>query len=200
MPRVNYRSFNLWQLEQLYTEHWTLFDSPIARSKMGVVSQYLMECFNNNNYYLCVCVAVERRNDSILKLHTVHTTSNITSTIKNLSCPPLLLSLPAELQWMSWSPFKLGLLLISVMQHSPSPAVSFTQVLTYFDLHNPLLSFLRWERHTYVPTLVVNISGQYLWWLWYQIFTKCRLKLHVPSIPLAVEVFFCIDLIIFEGR
>ena len=62
-----------------------------------------------------------------------------------LSLPPSSLShsLPTELQWMSWSPFKLGLLLISAMQHSPSPAASFTQALTYFDLHNPLLSFLR---------------------------------------------------------
>ena len=62
--------------------------------------------------------------------------------IHHFSCS-LSLSLPAELQWMSWSPFKLGLLLISAMQHSPSPAASFTQALTYFDLHNPLLSFLR---------------------------------------------------------
>ena len=69
------------------------------------------------------------------------------------------LSCCAELQWMLWSPFKLGLLLISAMQHSPSSAAAFTQAFTYFDLHNPLFSFFRWETRPGI-NLFINLGGE----------------------------------------
>ena len=54
------------------------------------------------------------------------------------------------LQWQSWSPFKLGLLLISAMQHSPSPAAAFTQAFVYFDPLSPLLNFLRYIYYRHI--------------------------------------------------
>ncbi len=50
-----------------------------------------------------------------------------------------------EIQWRQWSCLDLSLMLISAMQHSPSPAAHFSLAFKYFDENSPLLSFLRFH-------------------------------------------------------
>ena len=51
----------------------------------------------------------------------------------------------AEIQWRGWSTLDLSLMLISAMQHSPSPAAHLSLVFHYFDPNSPLLSFLKFH-------------------------------------------------------
>jgi len=50
-----------------------------------------------------------------------------------------------EIQWRDWSTLDLSLMLISAMQHTPSPSAHFSLVLKYFDVNSPLFSFLRFH-------------------------------------------------------
>lgn len=50
-----------------------------------------------------------------------------------------------EIQWRDWSLLDLSLMLISAMQHTPSPAAHFSLAFKYFDENSPLLSFLRFH-------------------------------------------------------
>lgn len=50
-----------------------------------------------------------------------------------------------EIQWRCWSTLDLSLMLISAMQHSPSPVSHFALMFQYFDKNSPLLSFLRFH-------------------------------------------------------
>jgi len=52
----------------------------------------------------------------------------------------------AVMHWRNWSTLDLGLMLISAMQHSPSPAAHFTLAFHYFDEDSPLHSFLSFHQ------------------------------------------------------
>ena len=51
----------------------------------------------------------------------------------------------AEVQFRDWSTLDLSLMLLSAMQHSPSPAAYLSQAFHYFDGSSPLFHFLKFH-------------------------------------------------------